>query len=664
MAKGAMGNVLGSANTMSGGADYKEEANQNRARQRRDALGQATEGSFRLPGAQQMQAQQQAQQTQRYQGQPMTFANMQKQGVARPAPPQLPRAGQTQQPGFRERMEATAQRMRQRANQTQAAQFQPGGQMPAPTVDRVQRALNQPVQFDDQQRQLIEQQLAARMQINQAQQLGMQTATVDGQVQFAPQERPLLSEPAQTVPPPQPQSIRAPAQPIGTPIVKPQYSVRDRILMSLGRDPVDAVGQQQGMDNAQNAAAAEYAQAQTSVEPPPAATETATRVATPQPVLTQQAPAQAPATPSTPSAPQTPAAQPTTVDRVRQAVGGRGRAERPGKGEPAPQPQAQPQAPAAQPEQPAPQPQQPQATSQQDLQDVLRQQLMGMVEAPSAYQSEDIQQMREAQRADIEAEFSAQRQALEEDLARRGLSASSIAAGRFGDLAGQQARAMATAEAGLTEKAAESLQRGRETAIQGLAQAAGINLEERGLDLQSKKVQADIDSEAKRLMQQDRSLDLQQARDQATASIQRAQLAEQARQRVSNENLTIAKMNQQERQFAQTFGLDERRLQSDIENRAEQIRLQEKGIDNTAAHNMAMQEIQQKEIDQRAFEFAKQHDLDLDRFDSDQQYRNIVIESMLAEYAMPEAQAEIPEYGYNGRFGSGAGRGPNDQGFE
>jgi hypothetical protein len=57
--------------------------------------------------------------------------------------------------------------------------------------------------------------------------------------------------------------------------------------------------------------------------------------------------------------------------------------------------------------------------------------------------------MRRAALANLEAQFGAQRQSLEDEMARRGLAASSISAGRFGDLAGQQARALATTEADL-----------------------------------------------------------------------------------------------------------------------------------------------------------------------------------------------------------------------
>ena len=63
---------------------------------------------------------------------------------------------------------------------------------------------------------------------------------------------------------------------------------------------------------------------------------------------------------------------------------------------------------------------------------------------PSTYEA-----MRRAALANLQAQFGAQRQSLEESLARRGLSASTYGAGMLGDLGGQQARALADLEAGL-----------------------------------------------------------------------------------------------------------------------------------------------------------------------------------------------------------------------
>lgn len=381
-----------------------------------------------------------------------------------------------------------------------------------------------------------------------------------------------------------------------------------------------------------------------------------------QPVLTAQAPAPAAPAAVAPAAPAAPApslpqqvaqqlaapvaapAAPGLQQQVAQQVGAQPVA-------------AQPQQVAQQPAQPAAQPQQPGAPSAvgSDLQQRLLQQLTQLTEAPSAYGTEQIQQMREAQRADLEAQFGAQRSQLEEELARRGLSASSIAAGQFGDIAGQQARALATMEAGLTEKAAEAMQRGREAAIQGLTQAAGIELEAKGVDLQSKKVQADIEAETKRLMQADRSLDLTQARDQAQERIAYAQLAEQAASRVSRDKLTIAQMNQQESQFARTLGLDEQRFKQDVADKARDFQLREKTLDATTAHNMAMVDLQQKQIDQSAYQFAKNYNLDLNKFESDEKYRKMVIETMLAQYAQPPASNPLPGYGGSGGFSGGGG---------
>ena len=81
---------------------------------------------------------------------------------------------------------------------------------------------------------------------------------------------------------------------------------------------------------------------------------------------------------------------------------------------------------------------------------------------PSRYDTDLFNQIRDLQKANLEAEFGAQRSMLNEEMARRGLSSSSIAAGRYGDLAGQQARAMAGVDIGLLERAAETQAADRE----------------------------------------------------------------------------------------------------------------------------------------------------------------------------------------------------------
>jgi hypothetical protein len=295
------------------------------------------------------------------------------------------------------------------------------------------------------------------------------------------------------------------------------------------------------------------------------------------------------------------------------------------------------------------------------LQQQLLAQLTQLSQAPSAYGTEQIQQMREAQRADIEAQFGAQRQQLEEDLARRGLSASSIAAGQFGDIAGQQARAIATAEAGLTERAAESLQRGREAAIQGLAQAAGVELQAKGLDLQSKKVQADIDSESKRLMQADRSLDLQQARDIAQNNIAMAQLAEQARSNISRENISLKQIAAEGDRFAAQLGLDRDRFQDQITARAEQLARQDRSLDQAEAQWMATEMFKREQFEEQNRQFDITSGMNAAQWDLQRQLIEAQLAQLFAQGAMPQASMDpITEYGYGSRIGSGGGNLPTD----
>jgi hypothetical protein len=126
---------------------------------------------------------------------------------------------------------------------------------------------------------------------------------------------------------------------------------------------------------------------------------------------------------------------------------------------------------------PAPAAQQPAAGAQPQrygqMLGQLQQRLGQAFEQPSGYTTPEFQQLRQAQMGQLQQEFGAQRQSLEEDLARRGLAASSIGAGRFGDLAGQQSQAMASLQGQLLQQQAEMGQRGRETALKTLADVTG-----------------------------------------------------------------------------------------------------------------------------------------------------------------------------------------------
>lgn len=86
------------------------------------------------------------------------------------------------------------------------------------------------------------------------------------------------------------------------------------------------------------------------------------------------------------------------------------------------------------------------------LREQLQQSLSQGLAQPSAYTTDAAQSMRRAQAANLQAEYQGQQKELNEDLARRGLSASSIGGGRMGDLAGQQARALATMDSQLYQQ--------------------------------------------------------------------------------------------------------------------------------------------------------------------------------------------------------------------
>jgi hypothetical protein len=102
------------------------------------------------------------------------------------------------------------------------------------------------------------------------------------------------------------------------------------------------------------------------------------------------------------------------------------------------------------------------ANTQNAFMDAVRRQLASEGMPKSAYDSDLFQKLRAFQQGELEAEFGAARQGLEEEMARRGLAASSIGAGRFGDLAGQQARAMAGIDVQLLKDAAAADQAARE----------------------------------------------------------------------------------------------------------------------------------------------------------------------------------------------------------
>jgi len=112
----------------------------------------------------------------------------------------------------------------------------------------------------------------------------------------------------------------------------------------------------------------------------------------------------------------------------------------------------------------------------QQMRQRLQSQLETFGQTPSRFDTQAFQQIRGAQAANLQSEFTEQQRQLNEDLARRGLSASNIAASGLGRLGGAQARALADIDAQLLQRAAETQAQDRAQLLQagqGFAELAG-----------------------------------------------------------------------------------------------------------------------------------------------------------------------------------------------
>jgi hypothetical protein len=205
---------------------------------------------------------------------------------------------------------------------------------------------------------------------------------------------------------------------------------------------------------------------------------------------------------------------------------------------------------------PAPAAQLGQAFQSSGQSSALLQQLQGQLGAMggrSTYDDPGFQQRRTAALGNLEAERKASETDLNEEMARRGLAASSIASGRLGDIAGQFGRAQATLDADLTKEAMSQEQQRQQFVAQQtgqlFGQVSGNELNAFGLNTTSAKASADIDMEARRLVQdaalRGRELDLTQARDIASSEYQKGQLG-----------LGYAEMGSREKMQQNQFGFE------------------------------------------------------------------------------------------------------------
>ena len=260
----------------------------------------------------------------------------------------------------------------------------------------------------------------------------------------------------------------------------------------------------------------------------------------------------------------------------------------------------------------------------------LQQQLQQMQGAPSRFEDPAYKASRDAALANMEAEAGAQRSKLEEELAARGLSASSIGAGRFGDLAGQQARARATMEADLLKEQAQTSAQDRQVLLSSmgdLAKTAGAqDLGAFSANIESMKATGQLDMAAKELMQkaqlEGRSLDLQQARDQVAKELGRADIgfkyASLAQEKGIEENRlaetkalrlqNLGISNQElDLKTAELMGADKtgkltRQAAADkaeLEIKTKQVMQTDRSLNITEAQNKARNEIDREDIKSR-----------------------------------------------------------------
>jgi hypothetical protein len=242
----------------------------------------------------------------------------------------------------------------------------------------------------------------------------------------------------------------------------------------------------------------------------------------------------------------------------------------------------------------------------------LLQQLSGrlsqMGEAPSVYEDPALVKRREAAMANLRAERQASEQQLQEEMARRGISSSSIASGRMGDVAGQFARAQGALEADLLKEAMAQEQQRQQFLTQQLGSLFGtLSQQELGgfqASAESARAKADIDARAEELQQQERlrgrELDLQQARDQATKEYQSGQLALGYAEMTSRERIASNELASRERlqQSEQTFQAGQSALERSLREKMQTTEL-------SAAEKRQLADIEankQRQLEQQKFQ--------------------------------------------------------------
>jgi hypothetical protein len=220
----------------------------------------------------------------------------------------------------------------------------------------------------------------------------------------------------------------------------------------------------------------------------------------------------------------------------------------------------------------------------------LDQRLGQMENAPSVYDDPALVKRREAAMANLQAERNASQSKLEEEMASRGLAASSIASGRMGDIAGQFARAQGTLEADLLKESMAQEQQRQQFLTGQLSNLFGTTSERDiqafGATIDSERAKADIEQKAQDLVLQGRALDITQARDLATAQYQSGQLQQGYADIASRERMQQNQFGFEGSQSALERGLREKM-------QTQQLTSEEKRQLNQIEANKALQTDQQ-----------------------------------------------------------------------
>lgn len=266
----------------------------------------------------------------------------------------------------------------------------------------------------------------------------------------------------------------------------------------------------------------------------------------------------------------------------------------------------------------------------------LNQQVQTLQQSPSVFGTPEMQQIRAAQMANLNAEFGAQRSMLEEELARRGLADSTIAGGRYGDLAGQQARAVAGVDAELLQQSAQAEQQRQNqilsaltTGTQAEATKTALSEDVRQFDISQALQQTiglgELDTKKEALAQE---LKIAESEIESRAELLATQIAadaaaqgktisaekalQQARVTAESE-LQKKQLEQAQRQFTSSLGLQERQFLQAKHEFAKQFRITEREMDLGEAELDAQKRQFKRAQDLKGLAFSEQLVLDKER---------------------------------------------------